>query len=87
MTDAYIIPNGGSIFFKGAMNDGVVLYIDFIAHFNKVDISSNYCIEPNTAVVAHTHLPNNCSIGCYKYIITKNGCKTSNGKNERHFFS
>jgi hypothetical protein len=35
------------------MNHRIVLDVDFISQTNKMDIPSNYGIEPNTAVVSH----------------------------------
>ena len=73
MTYRYIITNSCAIFLVRTMNTGAVLYIHFVAHFNKIYISSDHRIEPDTAIVTHDHITDNSSIGSNKTIVSKLG--------------
>ena len=53
------------------MNNGSVLYIHLIAHAYAVYVTSQYSIEPNAAIIAHDHVPNNCGIWCDETIFSK----------------
>ena len=63
MTDRYIIANGGTAFFKSAVDTGPVLYIDLMAHTNKIYIAPQNCIEPDTAIVSHHHIAYHGRVG------------------------
>lgn len=65
----YIVSNGGRRFLIGAMDDGPVLHIDLVAHFDKMDIATDHGIEPNTALIAHAHLAHNRGIFSDKTIL------------------
>jgi hypothetical protein len=52
------------------MNNSAVLHIDLITHFYKMDVAPNYGIEPNTALVAHTHLAHNSGVFSDKTIVS-----------------
>jgi hypothetical protein len=41
------------------MHHSSILDIHFVAHPNKVNIASNHCIVPDTALISHNHVANN----------------------------
>lgn len=53
MTNRNIVTNRCCVFLKGAMNTGPVLYVDFVAHADKVHITSYNGIEPDAAIITH----------------------------------
>jgi hypothetical protein len=53
------------------MNTSSVLDIYLITHANKIYITTNHCIKPNTAVVTHDHIANDGSVGSNETIFPK----------------
>jgi hypothetical protein len=73
VSNAHIISNNGAGFLVSAMNNGTVLHIYLVAHAYDIYIAPNYGVEPDAAIVAHNHIPNNSGIGGNIAVVAKSG--------------
>jgi hypothetical protein len=74
-----IIANSGWRGFISRVDNGPILNIHFIPHFNKMDIATDYGIEPNTALIAHNDIAHYRGIFCNKTIFGDLGIFTFYG--------
>src|SRR5690606_12065932 len=66
MSYGYVVPNVCRMFLISSMYYCAILYIYLMAHFNIMNITSNYCIKPNTTLVTHGYFAYNSSVFCNK---------------------
>jgi len=62
MGNGYIAADIYRRFSVSAMDDHRILDIYIIADADVVDISPDNCIEPDTAIIADDHIPDDCRI-------------------------
>ena len=84
MADGHIAADYRGIFLVGTMNNGAILHIYFIAHFDRVYIAPDHGIEPDTAIITHGYITYNRGIGCYKTIFTELGVFAENREYQCH---
>ena len=84
MTNGNMITDIGRVFLVCTVNNCSVLNIYFVSYFNIVYITTNYRIEPYTAVVTHYHIADNCGIGGNKTIFTQLRMFTKNTQYNWH---
>jgi hypothetical protein len=63
MPDRNVIADDGFCPFKGAMDNGAILDIHFVADAYAIYISAHNCVEPNTAIIAHNDITYYSCIG------------------------
>jgi hypothetical protein len=69
----YIVANSGGVLLISAVNNGAVLHINAVAHFNKMYVTSYYGVEPKTAFFSSGYITNDGSVGCNKAVFSKIG--------------
>ena len=66
------------------MNAGAILYIDFVAHPNEIDIAPNHGVEPDTAIITHDNISHDRSIGSNETIVSEAWILLFHWKYDRH---
>ena len=62
MTYGNLITNIGRTFLVCTVNNGTVLYVDFIPHFNIMNITPGNGVKPKTTPVSANHISDNRSV-------------------------
>jgi hypothetical protein len=70
MTNRHIVANSSRVLLVSAMNDGAVLHIYAVAHFNKMYVTSYNGIKPKTAFFSCGYITNDGSVGCNKAVFS-----------------
>ncbi len=58
MADGNVVADGGGGAQVGAVQDGAVLNVDFVANADAVDIAAHHRLKPDAAIVADDHVAN-----------------------------
>ena len=87
VSDANIISDGGARFLVSAVDYGTILHVYLVAHADKINVATQYGIEPYTALVTHCYFANNGGVGGNKTIFAKFWHHIFNRKNYRHMFN
>jgi hypothetical protein len=66
----YIVANVSGVLLISAMNDGAVLHIYTVTHFNKMYITSYYGVKPKTAFFSSGYIANDGGVGCNKAVFS-----------------
>jgi len=84
MAYGYIIADLGSIFLIGAMYDGAILDVYFIADADVINVAPNHGIEPDTAIIAYHYITYNRGSRRYKTIGAELRGFIQTGNNNSH---
>jgi hypothetical protein len=84
VANAHVVTDGGAAFLVGAVEDGPVLDINFIANADKVHIAAHHCLKPNGALVAHHDITDDGSIFGQETISAKLWSDIAAGENKWH---
>ncbi len=71
--DRHIVPDRGRGSLIGTVEDGPILYVDFVAYPYRVDIPTDDGLEPHAAIVPHDDISHNSSVLCQKTVVPKPG--------------
>jgi hypothetical protein len=58
MGDRHVVADADRRFLIGAMNDGAILDIDFIANTDRMNVAPDHRVKPYAATVAHDDIAN-----------------------------
>jgi hypothetical protein len=84
MPDRNIMADGGTAFLKSTMDTGPILDIYLITHPDKIDISTDDRVEPETAVITGNDITYDSGIGRDKAVFAELRENIVYGKYIRH---
>ncbi len=84
VTDADVVADRGTALLVGTMEDGPVLYVDFVTDSDKVYIAAHHSLKPYGALVAHGDVADDGGVFSEEAVGAKLGGEFATRNDERH---
>jgi hypothetical protein len=82
--DAHVVANGRSALLVGAVQDGAVLYVHFVADVDKIHVAAHNGLKPHGTIVAHDDVADDGGVFGKEAVLAELRGKVATGKDERH---